>query len=138
MKKNIFFPKRIPEPKIMESVEQNIFAKVSKENYKKWIIPLADDILKYSGIKKGGILDVACGPGLLTKELAKRLPGFKVIGLDSSTPALKIARGNCKTLKNVAFQKSDVQKMPFPDASFEIVVCKDSLHHFDNVNAALR
>ena len=64
--RKVFFKKRIPEPKVMERVEHDVFEKASQENYKRWMVPLVDDALERfeKNNKKDNlkILDIACGP----------------------------------------------------------------------------
>ena len=87
----------------MERMEHDVFEKASQENYKRWMVPLVDDVLdKLKGDNKNNnlkILDVACGSGLLTKELTERSNNFYVFGLDNSSYALKLAKKNCRDLQ---------------------------------------
>ncbi len=136
--KKTYFPKRIPEPKKMDKIEMKSFEKATKENYQRWIIPLVDDVLQKANLKKGVLLDVACGPGLLVKEFAKRSKSFAVFGVDASSDAMRIARENCKGMKNTSFIKANAYHLPFKDSIFDLVVCKDSLHHFNNSQKALK
>lgn len=138
MRKTIFFSKRIPEPKMMGEIEMQAFEKLSEENYKRWLIPLVDDVLRYN--KKGNpiILDVGCGPGLLTKEFVLRSRAFSVTGIDISRVAIGMAKKNCKEFSNASFMAGNVDHLPFPSDSFDIVVCKDTLHHFSDPKKAMR
>lgn len=135
---DLFFPQRIPEPKEMEKIELDAFEQLSKENYARWLIPLVDDILQQSKLKSGVILDVACGPGLLARELAMRSKNFRVVGIDISQYGIKLAKENCRGITNAIFKIADINKLPFEDHSFDLVVCKDSLHHFANLERALK
>jgi ubiquinone/menaquinone biosynthesis C-methylase UbiE len=142
-KVKLFFKKRIPEPKKMGINEHKEFEKLSMINYKKWMIPLVDNLLDFAKTKidlnsKIKILDLACGPGLLTKELASRLPHALVIGVDNNKFALRLARKNCSNFKNVKFLLGNAQNLSFEDNYFDIVVCKDSLHQFKNATKALK
>lgn len=121
----------------MKKIELEAFEKLTRANYNRWLIPLADDLLLKARIKKGQILDVACGPGLLTKELAKRSKKFLVHGIDNSRYAVKLAQANCQGLQNAILTTDDVYNLHFPENKFDVVVCKDSLHHFDNPRLAL-
>lgn len=134
----MYFKKRIPEPKEMGEIEMSVFEKESKKSYKRWIVPLVDDALTVLPKTSLRILDVGCGPGLLTKEFASRSKKFKVVGIDLSTSALEMAKKNCIRLKNVSFRYANVSKMPFNSQSFDLVVCKDSIHHFSNVKKAIK
>jgi demethylmenaquinone methyltransferase/2-methoxy-6-polyprenyl-1,4-benzoquinol methylase len=71
-----------------------------------------------TGLAAGGsAIDVACGSGKLTAELAK-LAGSKgrVVGLDFSPQMLEVARRQYPTLK---FVEGDALGLPFDDASFD-------------------
>jgi len=133
----IYFKKRKPEPKAMGAIDLSSFEAESKKNYARWFVTLVDDALKVSNIKSGKILDIGCGPGLLTKEFAGRSIRYEVVGLDQSKFALKLARKNCKASKNTRFILGKAEAIPFPDKSFDLVVCKDSLHELSNAKKTI-
>lgn len=128
----LFFPKRIAEPKAMGKAESLVFDNLAKTNYKQWFVPFVDEAIKFLTKSEGNILDVGSGPGLLVKEFSSRSKKIKVIGVDISDMALKIAKQNNKGKKNVKFIRASAEKLPFPDHVFDLVTCKDSLHHFSN------
>jgi ubiquinone/menaquinone biosynthesis C-methylase UbiE len=138
MNKNWFFKKRVPEPRTMGTIENKVFEQMSIDNYRTWIIPLADDIEGYVDKKVDKILDVGSGPGFLVREIALRFKKTTVIGLDNSAIAIKLAEKNCKNYKNIKFIKANASKIPFKDNSFDIVISKDSLHHFSNAKACIK
>lgn len=135
---NLYFPKRVPEPKKMGKIEQKAFEHLSKNNYRRWFMPLTDHALRIAKLKKGEVIDVACGPGFLTKEIAKRSKKIKVFGIDCSTSAIALAKNNCKKMKNVFLKKGDIDRLDFPNEKFNLVICKDSLHHFNNPAIAIK
>lgn len=126
----MFFKYRIAEPKVMEKLELDVFEKISKDSYARWIVPLVDDLIRKTMISHGAILDVGCGPGFLVKELSQRSRRFSVTGLDVSAYAISQAKRNCKGLKNAKFKVGSIYRLPFPTGSFDLVVCKDSFHQF--------
>jgi len=132
------FSRRTAEPQEMAEVEFAVFNQLSKDNFSRWIVPLVDHLDKLRPGISGSVLDVACGPGFLTKELSLRYKGSSVVGLDNSSVALRLARENCSGLRNVKFVKGSVYDLPFKDDQFEVVVCKDSLHHFDRSKQAIK
>lgn len=134
----LVFKKRVPEPKEMEKLEFDVFEDLSRENYSRWFVPFVDALLKYGLPADAKILDVACGPGLLSKSLVETGKKFTIVGVDISDYALKLAKKNCSSLKSVSFKKGSVEKLPFKDGVFDVVVCKDSFHHFNDPSLAIR
>jgi ubiquinone/menaquinone biosynthesis C-methylase UbiE len=86
------------------------------------------------------VLDVGCGPGTITVDLASRLPGGRVIGIDTSRDVLgkaaelAVARG----VENVEFEQADVTGLPYSDSSFDVVHAHQVLQHLSDPVAALR
>lgn len=84
-------------------------------------------------VSSGAVLDVGTGPGYLALEIAKRSVDLHVTGLDLShsmvNVALKNARDNGLS-DRVGFRVGDVAKLPFEEASFDLVVSTFSLHHW--------
>ena len=80
-------------------------------------------------IPRGTILDVGCGAGHHSKDLAQM--GFDVTAIDISANGLlqgqKIAES---TGVDVNFMLADSENLPFPDKSFDVVFCSLILHHF--------
>lgn len=136
--KKVVFKKRVPEPKEMGREEMKAFEKMSADNYRRWAVPLVDDALSKIRVKGAKILDIGCGPGLLAKELASRSKYFDVYGIDMSPHAIKMARKNCKDFGGVHFKEANAYNLPFSDSTFDLVACKDSLHHFDAPQKALK
>jgi ubiquinone/menaquinone biosynthesis C-methylase UbiE len=126
----LFFKTRKPEPKIMEELEMKTFERMSIDNFKNWIIPFVDIVKKKKLPKHAKILDLACGPGILSKTLAVEKKVWDIYGIDSSVEAIKLAKKNSKDLKNTTFFLRDAVNTNFSDNWFDLIICKDSLHHF--------
>lgn len=80
------------------------------------------------------VLEVGCGPGNLAIRLARE-PGLKVTGLDLDPRMIDLARGNARRVmagsdEQPSFVVGDVASLPFPDASFDLVVSTLSMHHW--------
>lgn len=77
---------------------------------------------------KGSILDVGCGGGFLSNELARQ--GYKVTGVDLSEESLSVARSHDKT-HSVKYEVADAYKLPYPDQSFDALTAMDFLEHVE-------
>lgn len=75
---------------------------------------------------KSDILDVGCGAGFLSNQLARQ--GYKVTGVDIEEDVLEVAKKHDVT-KQVNYRKADAYKLPFENASFDIVTAMDFLEH---------
>jgi SAM-dependent methyltransferase len=79
------------------------------------------------------VLDVACGSGGPALQLV-RDTGVAVVGVDSHADAIATASSAAQRSALEArarFEQRDGSKrLPFPDASFDAVVCIDAVHHF--------
>jgi SAM-dependent methyltransferase len=86
----------------------------------------AADALGLSGAHR--LLDVACGPGNFTGQLAKRLPdGGLAVGLDISEPMLtRAVRDNSGP--HTCYVRGDAGTLPFGDETFDAVCCFGALY----------
>lgn len=86
------------------------------------------------------ILDVGCGPGTITADLAELVPQGEVIGLEREAGVLEQARGEAERrgLANVSFAVGDVHALDYPDASFCVVHAHQVLQHVGDPVGALR
>lgn len=83
------------------------------------------------------ILEVAPGPGYLAIELAK-LGTFSITGLDISKDFVEIARKNAREAGvEVEFRQGNVSDIPFPDNSFDFVICTAAFKNFKEPSKAL-
>jgi ubiquinone/menaquinone biosynthesis C-methylase UbiE len=86
--------------------------------------------------RKGRILDLACGPGVVCESLAAE--ALQVVGVDLTPEMLRRARERCAGHPNAEFREAAVEALPFRDGEFDAVVTRLSLHHFEEPRAALR
>lgn len=84
------------------------------------------------------LLDVACGPGSLTLDLAPHLA--HATGLDITAAMLEQARQAQADLgiANVEWVEGDAASIPFANEHFGIVSCSAAFHHFEQPAAVLR
>jgi ubiquinone/menaquinone biosynthesis C-methylase UbiE len=94
-------------------------------------------LVALGGSGRGNLLDVACGPGVVTAAIA---PGAaSVTAFDATEPMLEKARDRCAKagLVNVDFKCGDAEHLPFEDAQFDGVVSRLAVHHFADPQRAL-
>jgi ubiquinone/menaquinone biosynthesis C-methylase UbiE len=97
-------------------------------------------VLDFAGNKSAvRSLDLACGPGVFTRPLARHTNGI-VIGLDLSRPMLMHAQRSAKReeLQNILLIRATAFCLPFVDGAFQYVNCCGALHLFDRPESALR
>lgn len=89
---------------------------------------------------KGRILEVPVGTGVLTMPVYQGLPSADVTCLDYSADMMARAKRRAKNmgLSNVRFLQGDVGKLPFADASFDLVLSLNGFHAFPDKDAAYR
>jgi len=73
------------------------------------------------------VLDLCCGTGTLVLKIIEETESSEVVGLDSSSAVLNIAKYKDKSSR-VHFIKADAQDIPYPDNYFDKVVICGALH----------
>jgi ArsR family transcriptional regulator len=75
------------------------------------------------------VADIACGEGYLSVESAQWAK--RVIGIDRSADVLKRARALAERrgVKNITWKRGDMEKLPLEDASVDVALLSQALHH---------
>ncbi|MGW5655740.1 class I SAM-dependent methyltransferase [Streptomyces humi] len=86
------------------------------------------------------ILDIGCGPGTITADLAELVPDGQVTGVDRAPDILEQARATAaaRGLANVDFAVADVHALDYPDDTFCVVHAHQVLQHVGDPVQALR
>ena len=86
------------------------------------------------------LLDVGCGPGTITAELATLVTPGRVTALEVTEDALDLARAEIarRGLATVGFAAGDVHALDFPDDTFDVVHAHQVLQHVADPVTALR
>jgi SAM-dependent methyltransferase len=86
------------------------------------------------------ILDVGCGPGTLTADLAAAVAPGPVVAVEPTAEALALARTEVsrRGLTTVRFVEGDAHALPFDDGAFDVVHAHQVLQHLADPVAALR
>ena len=96
-------------------------------------------LLELSKIKKNDtVLDLACGTGLVTKKLIRKVGRSGLVyAIDSSESAIKIARKWTGDVKNLHFVRADAEKIQFK-TEFDAITCQYALFFFPNEQKVLK
>ncbi len=81
------------------------------------------------------VLDVGCGAGFLSNELARHQ--YAVTGVDLSEESLKVAQKFDQT-QSVRYQVADAYRLPFADQSFDVLTAMDFLEHVENPKEVIK
>jgi len=86
------------------------------------------------------VLDVGCGPGTITVDLARLVDPGQVTAVERVPDALELARAEAQRQdqRNIAFAVSDAQALDFGDDSFDVVHAHQVLQHLGDPVQALR
>lgn len=82
------------------------------------------------------VLDLACGPGNLTRRIAALIrPDGEVVGVDLA-PGM-IARARAAHIANATFEEMDIEELRFPDDTFDAALCGHGLQFAPHLDHAL-
>ena len=65
-------------------------------------------------------LDLACGTGILTREIAKKFPSARIVGIDITKSYLNVAKQNSNYFDNISFILYDAEKFKL-DSKFDCI-----------------
>ncbi|MFH1065924.1 MAG: class I SAM-dependent methyltransferase [Nanoarchaeota archaeon] len=82
------------------------------------------------------ILDIGCGNGFITKEIAKAFPNTRITAVDIEQEKINYAKKHNNT-SNVKYAKGDIFHLPFKKSSFDLVICNEVLEHLVDYKKAV-
>ena len=113
------------------------------ELYQRYLVPAittkwAEDLLDRARPRaREAVLDVACGTGVVARLAARRVAPAQVTGLDLNPGMLAVARGVPNEGAQISWIEGSALDLPFPPASFDVVLCQLGLQFFPNQRRAL-
>jgi ubiquinone/menaquinone biosynthesis C-methylase UbiE len=136
---SLFDLPRVPEPEVMDdSGEVEAYSWSAAQAF---LDKIDDTFVEHAlrlvnGRERGRALDIGTGPGQIAIKLARRLTRWKFTGIDRAPNMIAQAQANLEAAGSALagrldFQVADGNKLPFPDASFDFVMCNSVLHHLD-------
>ena len=114
------------------------------ELYQRYLVPAitsiwaADLIDRAQPQREEAVLDVACGTGVVTRLAAQRVGKGRVVGLDLNGGMLAVARAQPNGETPIAWLEGSALDLPFPEGSFDLVLCQLGLQFFPDRPLALR
>lgn len=103
--------------------------------------PFADVLLDEVGVSAGlEVLDIACGPGTVTRRVAPRLgPEGRVTACDLSPAMLEVAAGKpaLDGAAPITYRQCPADELDVPDGAFDLVLCQQGLQLFPDRLGAL-
>lgn len=115
-------------------------------NYDQYLGPMffhgyADDLAARLPVTQGmRVLEAACGTGIVTRRLLDRIGGQGALAATDLNEAM-IAHGRANVPGGpglLEWQPADATKLPFPNGSFDAVVCQFGLMFFPDKAAGIR
>jgi ubiquinone/menaquinone biosynthesis C-methylase UbiE len=114
-------------------------------NYDRHLGPIlfhhyADDLVARLPVTPGmRVLETACGTGIVTRRLVDRLGGRgSLVATDLNQAMIDLGRTRLPNDATVEWQAADATRLPFPDRSFDAVVCQFGLMFFPDKAAGLQ
>lgn len=108
----------------------------SPDAYERYLVPAfferwAEELVELADPRSGErVLDVACGSGIVARRAARRVgENGSVTGLDINPGMLAVAR---EASSRIAWTEGSALSLPFPDESFDLVLCQEALQFFSD------
>lgn len=83
------------------------------------------------------VLELGCGTGSMWKNHLDLTDGAELVLTDFSPGMLSAAQENLPARENVTFRQVDIQDIPFPDGSFDLVIANMMLYHVPDLDRGL-
>ena len=128
---------RVAEPEVMDDSEE--VEAYTSATAQAWLDKIDESFVEHAarlvkGRHRGRALDIGTGPGQIALKLALHLSLWKVIGVDRSQKMIDEAIAKLvatpQATGRLEFRVADGNRLDFPNATFDLVICNSVLHHF--------
>jgi ubiquinone/menaquinone biosynthesis C-methylase UbiE len=102
--------------------------------------PIADRVKRLMGeVEEPVIVDLGCGPALLLPELARAMPGARLVGIDPSGSMLEQARRVIAEAGpgNYELKAGRAEDIPLEDGSVDAVISLKNLHEWEGASRGM-
>ena len=114
------------------------------ELYERYLVPAitslwAADLVERARPAPGErVLDIACGTGIVARTAFERMGAGRVVGIDINAGMLEVARHSGPHGAAIEWVEGSALDLPFPNASFDVVLCQLGLQFFPEKPIALQ
>ncbi|MBN9586397.1 MAG: SAM-dependent methyltransferase [Afipia sp. 62-7] len=122
-----------------------VFAGSVPENYDHYMVPLifepyaADLAQRVAALSPVAVLEIAAGTGVVTRALAPLLlSNARYVVTDLNQPMLDYAASRQPPNSRITWRQADAMKLPFEDASFDVICCQFGAMFFPDRPSAYR
>jgi SAM-dependent methyltransferase len=129
----------------MATVSYRNYSGTAAENYQRHFVPaiaepVSAGLLGTAALRPGErVLDVACGTGVVARHAAEQVgPTGTVTAIDLSPDMIDVARATpAPATPPIDWHVGDATSLPFPDSSYDVVLCQMGLMFIEDRNAAV-
>ena len=118
---------QVPVDYYQKGVERNFLQRMWHTNKLNTILALIEDTPKK-------VLDVGCASGWFLSNIAAKFPRASYYGIDIYDKGIAYAK---LLYPNIQFKVADAHAIPFPNETFDLIICTEVLEHVDDPKGAL-